>query len=174
VKVPVSDLCAMVSPRDYEVSLANSSLELQGTEFVPRAESHVRLRLRRNGAHIEVEGEIFAQLQAPCARCLADSSTSIRVTVDDQWPVCGTKVEAADLLTFPFMEEDGRVVNLGEYGTALLMESLPVRVLCDVECRGLCPTCGANLNEDVCTCGKREVDPRLAVLGRLLNKPGIS
>ncbi|MGB1779712.1 MAG: DUF177 domain-containing protein, partial [Longimicrobiales bacterium] len=37
-------------------------------------------------------------------------------------------------------------------------------VVCEPECRGLCPKCGANLNEGACDCTDDEVDPRWAAL----------
>ena len=40
-------------------------------------------------------------------------------------------------------------------------------VLCSEDCKGLCPRCGADLNLGPCSC-KKEVDPRLAVLAKLL------
>jgi uncharacterized protein len=42
--------------------------------------------------------------------------------------------------------------------------ALPMKVLCSAECKGLCPSCGANLNRDRCRCGPRPADPRLAPL----------
>ena len=41
-------------------------------------------------------------------------------------------------------------------------------VLCREDCKGLCPKCGANLNRGECGCSRREIDPRLAVLQRIL------
>jgi uncharacterized protein len=29
---------------------------------------------------------------------------------------------------------------------------LPVKMLCSQDCKGICPGCGANLNEEVCGC----------------------
>ena len=40
---------------------------------------------------------------------------------------------------------------------ALLLE-FPLVPLCDEECKGLCPTCGANLNEGPCGCAPAEGD----------------
>lgn len=55
---------------------------------------------------------------------------------------------------------------------ALLREDvlleLPTKVLCKVDCKGLCPMCGADRNETACGC-KKPVDPRLAVLQELLS-----
>jgi len=40
-------------------------------------------------------------------------------------------------------------------------------VVCDPACRGLCPRCGANLNEGSCDCAEEEVDPRWEALRAL-------
>jgi uncharacterized protein len=45
---------------------------------------------------------------------------------------------------------------------------LPYKSLCREDCRGLCPLCGKNLNEGLCGCNRKSVDPRLAILGQLL------
>src|SRR6267378_2761104 len=45
--------------------------------------------------------------------------------------------------------------------------SLPMKVICQSDCRGLCPTCGANLNHEECRCETHTTDPRLAPLARL-------
>ncbi|MBR5524560.1 MAG: DUF177 domain-containing protein [Clostridia bacterium] len=52
--------------------------------------------------------------------------------------------------------------------TDVLLE-LPYKSLCREDCRGLCPLCGTNLNEGLCGCNRKSVDPRLAVLGQLLD-----
>jgi uncharacterized protein len=49
---------------------------------------------------------------------------------------------------------------------ALLLE-LPIAPLCRDDCRGLCPTCGADLNEGTCACEDPTSDPRWSVLDRL-------
>lgn len=45
--------------------------------------------------------------------------------------------------------------------------ALPAKPLCDPACKGLCPKCGANKNQDACQCQDDEGDPRLAVLRQL-------
>ena len=44
------------------------------------------------------------------------------------------------------------------------MLALPPNPLCRPDCKGLCPECGANLNEGMCACSRDEGDPRMAVL----------
>ena len=45
--------------------------------------------------------------------------------------------------------------------------ALPMKVICSSDCRGLCPHCGANLNNEECRCEKNGADPRMAPLARL-------
>ena len=45
---------------------------------------------------------------------------------------------------------------------------IPMRPLCAGDCLGLCPQCGSNLSKTKCSCEKQEVDPRFAVLKKLI------
>ena len=36
--------------------------------------------------------------------------------------------------------------------------------ICTLDCKGLCPVCGIDLNTQTCTCQKEAYDPRLAAL----------
>ena len=64
--------------------------------------------------------------------------------------------------------EDG-VLELDELIRSDLLLELPAKVLCSPDCKGLCPVCGKNRNFDSCECDKKEIDPRLQVLGQLLS-----
>lgn len=44
----------------------------------------------------------------------------------------------------------------------------PAKLLCDEDCKGVCPRCGKDLNTGSCSCEK-EIDPRLAALKQLLD-----
>lgn len=59
--------------------------------------------------------------------------------------------------------------NLDELVREDILLSLPAKILCCDDCKGLCQYCGANLNLGSCNC-KKPVDPRLAVLSQLLNE----
>ncbi len=49
--------------------------------------------------------------------------------------------------------------------------SIPMLPLCREDCKGLCPQCGANLNDGPCDCDTEQVDDRLAALKHLLEQP---
>lgn len=57
---------------------------------------------------------------------------------------------------------------LSEYVYNVVAMSVPIRFLCKEDCKGLCGKCGANLNQEQCSCQAKDIDPRLAVLKELL------
>ena len=62
--------------------------------------------------------------------------------------------------------ENGEV-DAGDLARTAFILGMDTKFLCSEECRGLCPRCGADLNLGPCGC-KKETDPRLAVLAKLL------
>jgi uncharacterized protein len=50
----------------------------------------------------------------------------------------------------------------------MLVLGVPARSLCRPDCRGLCPSCGQDLNQTACDCSAQEIDPRLEALRDLL------
>ena len=62
--------------------------------------------------------------------------------------------------------EDGKV-DVGDLARTAFILGMDTKTLCSEDCKGLCPRCGADLNLGPCSCQK-EVDPRLAVLAKLL------
>ena len=59
-------------------------------------------------------------------------------------------------------------LDLEEFCYDEILLSLPTKFLCDENCKGLCPTCGQDLNQGECSCNEKEIDPRLAALAELL------
>jgi uncharacterized protein len=70
-----------------------------------------------------------------------------------------------DDLTTAFYELDE--IDLGQLMREQFYLSLPMKPLCGEACRGLCPSCGTNLNRGVCGCTNEWADPRLAALREL-------
>jgi uncharacterized protein len=48
--------------------------------------------------------------------------------------------------------------------------AVPMKKLCSVDCKGLCPKCGNNLNEGPCNCSEEEIDPRWEPIRKLKSK----
>jgi uncharacterized protein len=70
-----------------------------------------------------------------------------------------------DDLTTAFYEHDE--IDLGQLMREQFYLSLPMKPLCRVDCKGLCPSCGTNLNRGSCDCKREWEDPRFAALKNL-------
>ena len=102
-------------------------------------------------------------------------------TLDAVCDRCGKEFEKEQETTFSCMlaEElqsedsddivllEAGTVDVGELARTAFILGMDTKTLCSEDCKGLCPRCGANLNEGPCDC-KREIDPRLAALAKLL------
>lgn len=136
---------------------------------------NVELSYYRAGTELFFRGELKAATVATCARCAeefsAPSGRSFRYVLAPRSMAGDGKGDLrAEDLEFSFY--DGEEVNLSPLIREQMLLALPTRPLCREDCRGLCPHCGANLNERDCGCETKSPDPRLFVLRSLkLRRP---
>ena len=106
-----------------------------------------------------------------CSRCLEPFTLPVDASFDLRYhPHAlntgeGEREVEEDDLTTAFYENE--TIDLGLLMAEQFYLALPMKPLCSVECKGLCPECGANLNRATCTCTRGWEDPRFAVLKRL-------
>ena len=131
---------------------------------------HVAGTITNTAGYIRMSLTLSVNYTASCARCLEDVSGSFSFDVER---TVVTPKMAEDLTEDRIDElvvvEDG-FLSLDELLTECLELSLPFRFLCREDCKGLCDRCGKNLNDGPCGCVKKEIDPRLAPLRRLLEE----
>ena len=148
-------------PFAYDANLAQE--EMNGEHLFPqpvRVEGEVRNHLGVLALH----ADITAQLETRCARCLAPVSKQIAAVCD---AVLSREEPSAERDDIIFIE--GESVELDEICIPALWLEVQMTYLCKPDCKGLCPTCGKNLNDGPCECTGRTVDSRLAVLQKLLD-----
>ena len=63
----------------------------------------------------------------------------------------------------------GDALDITEIVENSIISTLPIKRLCSKNCKGLCQSCGANLNKEACNCNNEDVDLRLAGLKALLD-----
>jgi uncharacterized protein len=130
----------------------------------------VRIAYYRAGTELFLEGTVAADTRANCARCAEEfaTSTSRRFRYVLAPRVIGEDAEAAlrqeDL---EFTMYDGAEIDLGPMVREQVLLALAERPLCREDCEGLCPHCGANLNQQRCECREDRGDPRFAALRNL-------
>lgn len=133
------------------------------------------LRFTNTGDLLLVRGILHTTVELECSRCLRLFEMPLLCEVEEQ-------VELRAIAARPFEhpqvtivpEEgdtlflDGNILDLTELIRQMLLVSLPIKPLHDAECKGLCPTCGADLNEGECSCERPAGHPAFAALAKLL------
>lgn len=142
-------------------------------------EEHARLtsqpevtgRVSRSGHEVRLQGKISANAEIDCDRCLKTVAVPVEtefdvtyVPTEDYKRSDAAELQEEDLSLSVF---DGETIDLDELVREQVLLALPARALCGEECKGLCPTCGANRNTNPCECENREIDPRWAGLNDL-------
>ena len=94
-----------------------------------------------------------------------------RTTLDAVCDRCGKAFAQVKEIPYSCMlaealKNDGKV-DVGDLARTAFILGMDTKTLCSEDCKGLCPRCGADLNLGPCSC-KKEVDPRLAALAKLL------
>jgi len=124
---------------------------------------------------VEVEGTVETQVQLACSRCLETFTTPVTnefaLTYTRQVPGVAEEPEPEDVELkadeFGLIYFQGETIDLQVGIQEQVVMAFPIRPLCAEECKGLCQTCGANLNLGDCGCDRAIVNDRFAVLKNL-------
>ncbi len=123
-----------------------------------------RGRVRNTAGVMTLSGELTTRLHGICDRCAAPFEREMRVPVEAV--LVRELANEDDCGEWTFLLEDDKA-DLDEIMTTAFVLSMDSKLLCREDCKGLCPTCGKDLNEGPCDC-RPEPDERLAVLRQLL------
>jgi uncharacterized protein len=116
-------------------------------------------------------GDVKTVLELSCGRCLEPFRLGVDAHFDLRYQphTANTgegelEIEEDDLSTAFYENEE---IDLGHLMREQFYLALPMKPLCREDCRGLCPSCGMNLNRGTCDCKREWDDPRLAALREL-------
>jgi uncharacterized protein len=101
-----------------------------------------------------------AGLTGPCMRCLGPAAPSVAVDAREV-----DQADGGEELSSPYVE--GEVLDVAAWARDAYALALPAQLVCREDCAGLCPECGASLNDDPGHAHERAPDPRWAKLREL-------
>jgi uncharacterized protein len=108
----------------------------------------IRGVLQNSGAGtITWTGRLRTTYSGECARCLAEVESELDLPVEERFRAQGLTGSGEDGDIYRY---SGTVLDISQAIRDNLVTALPQRLLCREGCRGLCPVCGANLNEQDC------------------------
>jgi uncharacterized protein len=115
------------------------------------------------GSRLHVRAAVTGAAQSSCHRCLArfDRPVAANFAVTLQKGV--TQADSEDIVAVP---ENVATYDFAPHVREAVILEEPIRVLCRPDCRGLCASCGSDLNVAPCGCAP-SIDPRWAALAEL-------
>jgi uncharacterized protein len=129
--------------------------------------------VKRSGAEVVVSGRFSSIVSVECDRCLktVELPVSAEFSVDyitgkDYESSQAAELTADDLDVSVF---DGESIDVDELVKEQILLSVPDRTLCREDCKGICSSCGADLNAGACNCEQTDIDPRWEALKKFKN-----
>lgn len=152
-----------------ERSYAASAFDMRDIdEYGLIGEVRLTVDVHKDKDQFRLVGHIDGTLQLVCARCLETYVWPVSTDFDLLYlPHAANKgegeveIEEDDLTSAYYRDE---VIDLGLLIREQFYLTLPMKALCEPDCRGLCPVCGINRNTGTCSCEVTWPDPRLAIL----------
>ena len=189
MRVNIDEIKDSALPRAWDLSREEVDEMLKGDRAGYRAQgpTHVEAQLSKVERRVFLQANSTSLLTAPCGRCLSPVTVEVPVRIDLTF-VPEAEVREASGATAPergaghpggsFGEAaadeetySGKVIDFGPAVREQILLSVPGYPVCRESCKGLCPVCGANLNDGDCGCDRRTPDPRWAGLEKFRQKP---
>jgi len=151
----------------------------QPEEFVIDERVHLNGPLRLSGrvaqskSKVVITGQLEGRGHIDCDRCLKPVELPLAgdfrveyVTPETYEATNQVELNESDMQLSVF---DGEAIDLDDLVREQILLTLPSRVLCEDDCKGLCPVCGSDRNIVSCQCETNEIDPRWKALRELVN-----
>ncbi|KPV54209.1 hypothetical protein SE17_05135 [Kouleothrix aurantiaca] len=132
-----------------------------------------KVRFTRTTTGVLADADAAGIVELPCIRCLNPAHQQLHIQFQDEFH---SRIEVNTGMPLPkpdeedpFFIDESHLLDLGEALREYALLEMPMQPLCRPDCKGLCPTCGADRNQGECGCVTDEDDDRFAVLKSLLN-----
>jgi uncharacterized protein len=159
-RVPVADFRNQPGARRHEHVVAPlDGLAISASRVPEHADVDLDVTLEAVHEGILATGTVVAPWAGECRRCLGPVSGQLDASFRELFEEAPTEGES-----YPLVHEQ---VDLEPLVREVVLLELPQAPLCREDCRGLCPRCGADLNEGPCECPPDDIDPRWAALDAL-------
>lgn len=150
----------------FEQSINSGSLNFSRTDVYPNP-LNLEAEVNKFGKNIQCKVSIKTIAHYNCHRCLEpfDRPFNFRFELLFHLGKGELETDEEDVVQLP---PETVEVDMGEWiGENLLLE-IPMKLVCNEECKGICPGCGVNLNREACQCSEQTADLRWEKLRDLL------
>ena len=142
-------------PLDYEFDFSEHEF---GGVFPFTTPVTLKGKIENTAGIVTVDAEIEFVLESHCDRCACEVKLPFRIDMNHGLVSSLNDEENDDYILVENMKLD-----IEQLTSEDIYLALPAKILCKEDCKGVCSSCGADLNEGPCGC-KKEIDPRWAGL----------
>lgn len=156
MRIDVSELLKGPVGSSCEVRI-NESIEDETLDHVEGS-----MTLTRTNRGILTKGTVNATIKGTCNRCLESSITRARLDIVEE-VLQGTVLPgspSSSNRSENYSIYSNKILDLNEIIYQYARLATPMKLLCQPDCAGICPSCGHNLNQGACTCASQDQDPR--------------
>ena len=160
----------------HTLELTAPELELESTDIVDFIGCKVTLDVDFHTGEIVARGKAEPVLKLECARCLEPfehrmvHNLAFVIKLAGKGELNGPEGESSD--DYFVVSDSEEEFDLTPIVRERIMTSLPLKPLCDENCKGLCPQCGINRNTKTCDCKIDRTDERWSGLRELKERYG--
>ena len=109
---------------------------------------------------LTIDGECRLVLEIPCDRCLESVPVEFELTFTKNIDLDDEQIDELDEKNYI----DGYHLDVDKLLYNEILIGWPMKILCSEDCKGICNTCGQNLNKGTCNCEDTSLDPRMSVI----------
>ena len=158
-------------PAEAEIEVEADNFDYESDNFALKDLVKVRLSIQQIGEEFYCQGQMTVPVEEECSRCLTlfdaelTNDVSLIIKLDESRSNLTADNDDNNVI---YLKPGEHAVDLRETVREAIILAIPIKPLCDPDCRGLCTQCGANLNEEICGCKTDEHDDRWEGLKGLL------
>ena len=141
-------------------------IELQEQKFYPE-QLAIQATVDRLDNIFRIKIRIQTQAKYVCDRCLAVFDRGFDELYEQLYQLGSGTLDDDDEVEF--LPENATEIDISKAIHDAFILARPMQLLCRDDCKGLCPDCGADLNQKSCKCAEKKIDPRLVKLKSLLS-----
>ena len=128
-------------------------------------------KVRLAGNEVFVNGHVETRARVECDRCLQPVEMPVNTDFALEY-ITGSEYESSGVAELTEAEMsvsvfDGEAIDVDEIVKEQVLLTVPTRMLCREDCKGICPECGTDRNTGDCDCTTKDIDPRWAALKNL-------
>lgn len=165
MKIDVSELFRKkVAQKNIDLILSCEDLVNLSEAFKVSAPVKIDGTISLAGDILHFDGHIKCDVTLRCSRCTEEFTYAIDIEANEEF----SRDDENEDDNIIFIEGDK--IDITDIIERNILLTLPIKPLCSESCKGLCQSCGTNLNINTCNCDNIDVDPRLAQLKDFFTK----